>query len=47
MMSIGKWIANLLADGVQPEEIGVFVRDQPQMQRAIKAVIHAQANPLS
>jgi superfamily I DNA/RNA helicase/mRNA-degrading endonuclease RelE of RelBE toxin-antitoxin system len=46
MMSIGKWIANLLAEGVQPEEIGVFVRDQPQMTRAIKAVTQAKAKPI-
>lgn len=35
---VGGWIAARLADGVRPEEIGVFVRDGAQLKRARAAV---------
>ncbi len=44
--SVGEWIANHLTMGLQPEEIGVFVRDRPQLDRAIAAIKSAGAAPL-
>jgi mRNA-degrading endonuclease RelE of RelBE toxin-antitoxin system len=44
--AIGEWIANRLTAGFQPEEIGVFVRDREQLERAIAAIHHAGATPI-
>ncbi len=44
--SVGEWIANHLTLGLQPEEIGVFVRDRPQLERAIAAIKSAGATPV-
>ncbi len=41
IQAVSEWIANRLTSGLQPEEIGVFVRDQPQIERAIAAVKEA------
>lgn len=35
---VGQWIADRLKSGLQPDEIGVFVRDIPQLERAIAAI---------
>jgi superfamily I DNA/RNA helicase len=43
---VAQWIANHLANGIQPEEIGVFVRDKPQIERAIAAVMEAGVKPV-
>ena len=37
---VGAWIAERLSGGLQPQEIGVFVRSQSQMKRA-RAVLKA------
>jgi mRNA-degrading endonuclease RelE of RelBE toxin-antitoxin system len=44
--AVGEWIVNRLTDGLQPEEIGVFVRDRPQLTRAISAIKAAGAVPV-
>lgn len=44
--AVGEWIADRLQTGMQPEEIGVFVRDYPQMARAIAAITQAGAIPI-
>ncbi len=44
--AVGEWIANRLTDGFQPEEIGVFVRDHGQLERAIAAIEHAGTTPV-
>lgn len=36
--AVGKWLAARLAEGVEPHEIGVFVRAQAQLRRARAAV---------
>jgi hypothetical protein len=41
--TVGDWIATRLAEGIPPEEIGVFVRDKPQLDRAIAAIVKAGA----
>ena len=43
---VGEWIANRLTSGMQPDEIGVFVRDQPQIERAIAAINRSGATPV-
>jgi superfamily I DNA/RNA helicase len=43
---VAQWIAKHLASGIQPEEIGVFVRDKPQIERAIAAVMEAGVKPV-
>ena len=42
---VGKWIADRLTDGLQPDEIGVFVRSSEQIERAIAAIKQAGATP--
>lgn len=42
---VGKWIATRLADGLQPQEIAVFVRDESLIPRAHQAIQHAEAKP--
>jgi superfamily I DNA/RNA helicase len=42
---VGRWIADRLAEGIQPEEIGVFVRAQPHLARALAAIKQAGATP--
>lgn len=44
--AVGEWIADHLGRGLQPEEIGVFVRDRLQLDRAIAAVHAAGAIPV-
>ena len=44
--AVAKWIANHLSNGIQPEEIGIFVRDKPQIERAIAAVMEAGVKPV-
>jgi len=41
--TIGHWIADLLAEGFQPHEIGVFVRSEAELPRAQTAVSTAGA----
>src|SRR5262249_8137895 len=38
---VGQWIAVLVADGLVPDEIGVFVRSDEEVGRAVKAVTTA------
>ena len=35
---VGEWLAGRLTDGIQPDEIGVFVRCEDQIDRAIEAI---------
>ena len=42
---VSEWIADQLTHGIQPDEIGVFVRSEEQMHRAIDAIKQAGANP--
>ena len=35
---VGEWLANCLTDGIQPDEMGVFVRCEDQIERAIAAI---------
>jgi len=39
--SVGKWISERLADGLRPEEIGVFVRSEAELERAHSAIVFA------
>ncbi len=45
LQSVGTWIADRLTDGLQPDEIGVFVRSSQQIERAIAAINQAGATP--
>ena len=38
IQSVGKWLKKCHADGVPPQEMGVFVRSEPQLARAQAAV---------
>jgi hypothetical protein len=42
--AVAAWIADRLGDGYLPQEIGVFVRSDAQMDRARKAVAAAKAD---
>ena len=42
---VSQWISNRLTKGLQPDEIGIFVRSQDQLQRAISAIKQAEALP--
>jgi hypothetical protein len=44
--AVGAWIAAQLAEGVQPEEIGIIVRTLPEIARACAAITHAGAMPI-
>lgn len=44
--SVGHWIADHLKSGLQPEEIGVFVRERAQLERAIAAITQAGARAI-
>ena len=44
-MPIGAWLRTLAGDGVQPHEIGVFVRSSDQVPRATAAVKAAGLSP--
>ena len=44
--AVAEWIANHLTSGLQPEEMGVFVRDGDQLHRAIAAIKSAGAVPV-
>lgn len=41
---VGEWIKQQLADGVAPCELGVFVRSQHQINRAVQALKNADAD---
>ena len=43
--AVGAWLRALAADGVQPHEIGVFVRSSDQVPRATSAVKSAGLSP--
>ena len=43
---VGEWIAKRIAAGMQPDEIGIFVRDQPQIERAIAAIKRSGETPV-
>jgi len=45
-LTVGRWIADRLKSGLQPDEIGVFVRDRPQLKRAIAAITQSGAVPV-
>jgi len=42
---VSDWLAVRMADGLQPDEIGVFVRSKEQIERAIAAIEKAGATP--
>lgn len=42
--AVGQWISQRLSEGIQPEEIGIFVRSSAQIERAIAAVKHSGAS---
>ena len=44
--AVGEWIANRLTAGLQPDEIGVFVRATSQLERATAAVKRSGATPV-
>jgi len=46
IQSVSEWIANRMTAGIQPEEIGVFVRSQEQMERAIATIHQSDAQPV-
>ena len=39
--TVGQWLIQALSDGLEPAEIGVFVRSQAQMERAIEVATRA------
>ncbi len=41
---VGKWISDQISEGLKPHEIGVFVRSQSQIERAL-AVVKQSQNP--
>lgn len=43
---VSQWIANRMTAGIQPEEIGVFVRSEEQIERAIAAIHESGAQPI-
>ena len=43
MQRVGEWIAGRLSEGVMAHEIGVFVRSEAELQRAIQTVEHSPA----
>ena len=43
--AVGAWLRALAADGVQPHEIGVFVRSSDQVPRATAAVKCRRPSP--
>ena len=45
--AVGDWLKARLNDGVEPHEIGVFVRSEDQLDRARSAVSHAGLKPVS
>ena len=44
---MGAWIGERLAAGIQPQEIGVFVRGETQLARALAAIEHSGAAPVA
>ena len=46
IQQVSEWIASQLVHGIQPDEIGVFVRSQEQLPRALDAVQKAGASPV-
>ena len=46
MQAVGQWVRDRLESGIQPDEIGVFVRTEAQMERAIAAIKQAKALPV-
>lgn len=45
LAAVGAWLQTLTSDGVQPHEIGVFVRSPDQVSRATAAVTTAGLSP--
>ncbi len=45
IQQVSSWLAEQMAGGLQPDEIGVFVRSKEQMARAIAAIEAAGATP--
>jgi hypothetical protein len=43
--AVSKWITDRIQSGLQPDEIGVFVRDKAQIDRAIATVERAGGTP--
>lgn len=41
-VAVGKWLRDLIAEGYRPHEIGIFVRSDAELPRAIKAVEAAE-----
>jgi superfamily I DNA/RNA helicase len=46
-LAIAEWIEARVADGLPPEEIGVFVRSDEEMARAVEAVRAADHEPVA
>ena len=44
--AISKWISSAIEDGIEPEEIGIFVRSNDQLSRARASINEAQKTPL-
>lgn len=44
--TVAQWIIERLKAGLQPDEIGVFVRDKVQLKRAIAAIHQAASTPI-
>ncbi len=40
IQAVKKWIEHWLKSGLQPDEIGIFVRDKSQIERAVETVNH-------
>lgn len=39
--AVGKWLSGRINDGMLPHEIGIFVRSESELERALNAVNHA------
>ena len=40
-IAVGQWLAKRVAAGVKPQEFGIFVRSEAQIERALAALAHA------
>ena len=40
-IAVGQWLAKRAADGVKPQEFGIFVRSEAQIEHALAALAHA------
>ena len=43
---VSQWIAERIQSGIQPDEIGVFVRTEAQIERVIAAIQHSGETPV-